>query len=145
MRQFLREAGKGGIKKLELGFFSTARYPDGTTVAEVAATQEFGDNPKNGPIIPERPFFRKAMANYKRDMHKIIIRGIDRRKMVIDKRLGEALGIYGQDSIDESIRDLREPPLSDFTIEQRRARGTYSTKPLIDTATMVLAVSYRTE
>ena len=145
MRQFLREAGKGGIKKLELGFFSTARYPDGTTVAEVAATQEFGDNPKSGPIIPERPFFRKAMANYKRDMHKIIIRGIDRRKMVIDKRLGEALGIYGQDSIDESIRDLREPPLSDFTIEQRRARGTYSTKPLIDTATMVLAVSYRTE
>ena len=65
---------------MEVGFYSTAKYPDGTPVTNVAAWNEFGfESRKYFPVqskdgtwifikrakpkpIPERPFFRQAVA-----------------------------------------------------------------------------------
>ena len=57
LQRLLREAGKGGVSGVKVGFFSTAKYEDGTPVAAVAAWNEFGTK-----TIPERPFFRRALA-----------------------------------------------------------------------------------
>ena len=48
-----------GKEKLEIGFFETARYPNGTFVAQVAYFNEFGTL-----NIPMRPFFRNAINRY---------------------------------------------------------------------------------
>ena len=42
IRKLLRTALKGGVGEVEVGFFSTATYPNGTPVAAVAAWNEFG-------------------------------------------------------------------------------------------------------
>ena len=78
LRRLLREAGKGGVSGVKVGFFSTARYEDGTPVAAVAAWNEFGT--KN---IPERPFFRRAIAEMEDGIANIIKAGIDPRRMTV--------------------------------------------------------------
>ena len=45
-----------GKEKLEIGFFETARYPNGTFVAQVARYNELGNL-----NIPMRPFFRNVI------------------------------------------------------------------------------------
>ena len=67
LERFLREAGRGGVSSVAVGFFSDAKYQDGTPVAAVAAWNEFGT--KN---IPERPFFRQAIAGMEDGIANII-------------------------------------------------------------------------
>ena len=59
--EFLRRAKTAdGVDTVEIGFFSDAKYPDGTPVTNVAAYNEFGTNGKDGAgAIPERPFSAK--------------------------------------------------------------------------------------
>ena len=59
LNAILLKAEKARIKRVRVGFFSTAKYDDGTSVANVAGIQEFGA-PAVG--IPERPFFRQSIA-----------------------------------------------------------------------------------
>ena len=47
-------------REIQVGFFETAVYPDGTPIAYVAAIQEFGHG-----AIPPRPFLRPAAADNK--------------------------------------------------------------------------------
>ena len=63
LQEFIRKAKTAdGVKYVEIGFYSTARYPDGTPVTNVAAWNEFGTDGKNGVgAIPERPFFRLSI------------------------------------------------------------------------------------
>jgi len=52
LQALFQNAGKGGVKSVDVGVFSSARYPDGTPVALVAAVQEFGaeiDHPGGTP------------------------------------------------------------------------------------------------
>ena len=107
--KFLRTAGKGGVSGVRVGFFSTARYDDGTPVATVAAINEFGSREAN---IPERPFFRQAIAKMEDGVPAIIRRRIDPQRMVIDDRLANQVGAYAagevQDSITRANRQLDE-------------------------------------
>ena len=75
LERFLREAGKGGVSSVAVGFFADAKYQDGTPVAAVAAWNEFGT--KN---IPERPFFRNALAESERGVSNILAKGIDTKR-----------------------------------------------------------------
>ena len=132
LRKVLREIGKGGVPELKVGFFSTARYEDGTPVAAVAAWNEFGTKK-----TPERPFFRRALAEAEDGIGDIIEDGIDPEKMVITLRLAETVGQYVQGEIQESITALKEPPNAPGTIRQKG-----STNPLIDTTHMRGSVTY---
>ena len=88
LRRLLREAGKGGVSGVKVGFFSTAKYQDGTPVAAVAAWNEFGTK-----TIPERPFFRNALAESERGVSRISSQaGIDTEKMVVDEQLAGRVG-----------------------------------------------------
>ena len=135
LERFLREAGKGGVSGVKVGFFSTARYEDGTPVAAVAAWNEFGTE-----SIPERPFFRRALAEAEDGIVKVIAAGIDPERMAVDERLADRVGAYVQGEIQESITALKEPPNSPSTI---RRKG--SSNPLLDSGFMRESVSWEVE
>ena len=135
LRRLLREAGKGGVSGVKVGFFSTARYEDGTPVAAVAAWNEFGT--KN---IPERPFFRNALAESERGVSNILAKGIDTKKMVVGEQLAGRVGAHVQGKIQDSITSLKEPPNAPETV---RRKG--SSDPLLDTGTLRNSVDWEVE
>ena len=137
LQRLLREAGKGGVSGVKVGFFSTAKYGDkrGTPVAAVAAWNEFGTE-----TIPERPFFRNALAESERGVSNILAKGIDTKKMVVDEHLAGRVGEYVQGKIRDSITALKEPPNAPETV---RRKG--SSDPLLDTGTLRNSVAWEVE
>lgn len=120
-------------KGLRVGFLEKAKYPDGTSVAMVAAIQDFGA-PAAG--IPPRPFFRNMVRNKQAEWPKAVENLLKATNYDVDKTLrktGEA--IKGQ--LQQSIRDTNSPPLKPATI---RRKG--FAKPLIDTGHMLNSVDY---
>ena len=79
---FLRKAkGAKGVGSLEIGFYSTAKYPDGTSVTNVAFWMEYGFESKYFPVqakdgtwiyikrqtpkqVPERPFSGSPLPSF---------------------------------------------------------------------------------
>jgi hypothetical protein len=124
---------KAGEPYVKVGFLSGATYPDGTSVALVAAVNEFGA-PSRGQ--PPRPFFRnmiaakqggwsQAVANLMKANHNDVAKALD--------LTGQA--IKGQ--LQQSIIDFTDPPLKASTI---KAKG--FDKPLIDTSHMLNSADY---
>ena len=110
---------------LRVGFLEGATYPDGTSVALVAATQNFGSR-----SIPPRPFFSnmisKRSSGWAGKLANLLrLNSYDARKSL--ELMG--LGIVGQ--IQEEIRVTNSPPLSPATVA---AKG--FDKALIDTSHM---------
>ena len=124
-------------KQLKVGFIDGATYPDGTPVAMVAATNEYG-RPENNQ--PPRPFFRNAIAEHESEWTDAIARGI-RAGYPVDQVL-EVVGAQIQGDVQESIAQLMAPPLSASTIAARKSKGNNSTKPLVDTKVMIGDVNY---
>ncbi|EPV5843372.1 hypothetical protein ACV7K9_002710 [Escherichia coli] len=130
-------ASKLDSKQLKVGFIDGATYPDGTPVAMVAATNEYG-RPENNQ--PPRPFFRNAIAEHESEWTDAIARGI-RAGYPVDQVL-EVVGAQIQSDVQESIAQLMTPPLAASTIAARKSRGNNSTKPLVDTKVMIGDVNY---
>lgn len=134
LQEVFKKAGKGGIKHVDVGFFSSATYPDGTTVAAVAAWNEFGTK-----IIPERPFFRIANAENELNLIRIITTQVDPLTMVITKRIGNSLGVNHQGAVQKSMVDLRDPENAESTLIKKKGK----TNPLIHTNKMNRSVTYK--
>lgn len=117
-----REFGKGG--QLRVGFLEGATYPDGTSVAMVAAINNFGA-PEKG--IPPRPFFtnmiRENSGKWGEEFQGALkLTNFDVRKAL--SLMGEL--IAGQ--IRESIVATTTPPNSPVTnlLKQRFPMGGYT-------------------
>lgn len=117
---------------LRVGFLSNATYPNGKSVALIAAIQNFGA-PSRG--IPPRPFMSAAVAKYSPGWPKgiatLLKGGAD---------VDTALNITGsviKGQIQQSIRDTNDPPLSPITV----ARKGFS-KPLIHTSNLINSVDF---
>ena len=120
-----------GKEKLEIGFFETARYPNGTFVAQVARYNEFGTL-----NIPMRPFFRNAINKNIKKWYATLQNAINQNATP-----SKALSIVGEVAradIIQSITDLRTPPNAQSTIKQKK-----STNPLINTGLMRRSVTYK--
>lgn len=116
---------------LRVGFLDGATYPDGTSVPEVAAKNEYG-----AKGVPMRPYFRTMIKDKKANWAVSIGQVLANNHYDIDKTwqlMGE--GIKGQ--LQTSIRDWQAPPNSQLTID---AKG--FNKPLIDTGHMLNSVDY---
>lgn len=139
---FIRNAKAArGVKGVEVGFFSTSKYPDGTPVTNVAAFNEFGTETAGGGVrTPERPFFRQAIEQGKRQLPAVLRKSVNPRTMAVTKKVAGRLGLAMQGIIQESITDLTEPPNAPSTIRAKR-----SSNPLIDTGFMRSQVTYRVE
>lgn len=136
------DAAESALQSLQLkvGFIDGATYPDGTSIAMVAATNEYGRPEKNQP---PRPFFRNAITEHESEWSEKIADGI-KAGTPVDQVLDSVGGVIAAD-VFASIKNLMEPPLSPATIHQRRSRKVRpndSTKPLVDTGVMIRDVHY---
>ncbi len=126
--------GTVGPKKVSVGFLEGATYPDGTSVATVAAAQEFGTD-----TIPPRPFFRSMVAAKQGEWGPALAVQLTKTGFDVEKSLRRAgEGIKGQ--LQQSILDTNSPPLAESTV---KAKG--FDKPLIDTGVMLRSVDYRVD
>lgn len=130
----------------KVGFFESAKYPDGTPVAYVASVQEFG-YAEGG--IPPRSFMRTTAAEQGKNWTdafgkgaKAIARGTFTAHQVMD-----AVGQLAAGDIRKKISEITSPPLKDATIKARQRRYADKktvgklAKPLVDTAVMVNSVT----
>lgn len=118
----------------QIGFPSGINYEDGTSVAYVAAIQEFGA-PAVG--IPPRPFMQPTVKEKKDTWVKIIEKQLP--KVALGKMSAfdvlDLVGISAAADIQTKISSIYTPPNAPATI---RAKG--SAKPLIDTGLMLASV-----
>lgn len=124
-------------KSLYVGFVDKATYPDGTSVATVAVENEYGVPERNQPA---RPFFRNAISMHEADWKDLITRGFK-----VGQSWGNIIEVLGATIVADvkgSIIQLVDPPIAQFTIDQRVKRGNTSIKPLEDTKTMLNDVTY---
>jgi hypothetical protein len=123
----------GRDDELRVGFLEGATYPDGTSVAMVAAINEYG-RPENNQ--PPRPFFRKMINEKSPGWASSIGRILPTTGYDVEKTLallGE--GIKGQ--LQGSIRRFNDVPLSPVTVAKKGFE-----KQLIDTGVMINSVDY---
>lgn len=128
LRELVDRFGRGG--QVRVGFLENATYPDGTSVATVAAAQNFGAPSRN---IPPRPFFSNMVEEKQHEWPealRIALEGGASTDQAL-ALLGE--GMRGQ--LQQSIRDTNSPPLSPVTVERKGFD-----KPLIDKADMINSV-----
>ena len=132
--EFVRKAKRAqarAVHQVAWGFFSTARYPAGEAVTNVAASHEYGIG------VPERPFFRQSLAGAERALRAIVRDGLDGRTMAVTERTANRVGAHFAGELQESITRLRTPPNSPATI---RRKG--SSNPLLDTGLMRASVTW---
>lgn len=160
-------AKKADGARVEVGFFETAKYSDGTSVAAVAASNEFGV-PSQG--IPSRPFFRNAISknNGWTQLAEQAMGAAARGKISTMNAL-EQMGLKMAADVKSAIVAGGFEPIAQSTIDARMARKTkgvdralsadpdnkalkakkaeklkqgVAIKPLIDTGQMMQAVTY---
>ena len=116
---------------VRVGFLSDATYPDGTPVALVAATQNFGSMSQG---IPPRPFFTNMVADKSSEWGDKLARLLEANDYDVEKALAlMGQGIAGQ--LRQAITDTNAPPLAPETV---RRKG--FDKPLVDTGHMLASV-----
>ena len=119
---------------MSVGFLEGATYPDGTSVAMVAAIQNFGA-PAAG--IPARPFF----SNMVKDKAPEWGDGVAQALEASDNDSARALAIVGEGikgQLQEAIASYSAgPPLKPATV---RRKG--FDKQLVDTGHMLNSVGY---
>lgn len=118
----------------QIGFPLGINYEDGTSVAYVAAIQEFGA-PAVG--IPPRPFMQPTVNEKKDTWVKTIEKSLP--KVALGKMSAfdvlDLVGMQAAADIQTKISSIYTPPNAPATI---RAKG--SAKPLIDTGLMLASV-----
>lgn len=116
LKEMLAEAQK---KKLQIGFFDSSTYPDGTPVAYVAAIQEFGSGP-----IPARPFIRPTIAEQRQAWLDTLSRGykaVVNGTITMDSMLNQ-VGSRAAGEVKIAISKVQSPPLSITTLLLRKRK-----------------------
>lgn len=156
LKAFLRRARSAqarSVERVEVGFFSEARYPDGTPVTAVAAWNEFGTEQGGEVHTPERPFLRNAAADFPEITRPILREGLDPRTLVVDSPLASRVGLAQKGRIQQEITTLNDPPNAPITVQGGwmrtktgkliKIKGKKSSRPLIDTGFMRQSVTFR--
>lgn len=119
--EFIEKAGRGSVRGVDVGVFASAKYPNGTLVAAVAAWNEFGTS-----TIPERPALRNANKANEKVLLKILRTKVDPKTMVVTPRVAGLLGSSLQGAMQQSIVSLSTPENTESTIRAKK-----SSNPLI--------------
>ena len=129
------------VQGVAVGFFSSAKYPDGTPVTNVAAWNEYGTNASSErPFdVPARPFMRPTVAEEKDNVRQLLRQVVDPETMTVTRRDADLLGAYVAGRIQAKITSIRTPPNSPRTTQKKG-----SSNPLLDTAFMRSAVTWET-
>lgn len=132
-----------GQTETRVGWFDSARYPDGTPVALAATTQEFGSAKKR---IPPRSYMRPAIAEGRAEWSAAAASGF---KAVADGRYTpfqvlDAIGSAAAGSVRQKISEVNSPALKASTIAARKREGVSGTKPLVATTLMITTLTHQT-
>lgn len=133
LKAVFQKAGKGGISSVDIGVFASAKYPDGTPVAAVAAWNEFGT-----ATIPERPAIRIANKENEKTLLNLIKKTVDPETMVITPRIGGLIGANHQGATQQSIVKLSDPANAPRTIKAKK-----SSNPLVDTGFYKNSITFK--
>jgi hypothetical protein len=134
-------------KEVRVGFLQEATYPNGTSVAMIAAIQNWGA-PARG--IPPRPFF-SDMIQKKQGEWPAAIGGLLMANNYDALRTLQLTGEAVAGQLRTSIVDTNDPPLAESTLRKRGVGGmvynakdmsTFGAKPLVDTGHMLNSVDY---
>lgn len=134
--------------ELQAGIFEESTYPDGLSVATIAAAHEFGT-----ANIPARSFLRSTLVKKAGEWSNDLAALLKANPGEIKKSL-ETLGDVIVADISQTIEDGISPALEPETVEAKRRRGknnkTVNIKrnkgvsnpelPLVDTGTMQRAI-----
>jgi len=123
----------------KVGWPADATYQDGQVVAKVALANEFGVTDEFGDqVVPERPFFRLANLEFKSKAGSLLTQLIRASDGVVDRKATRRMGMFHVNLVQNSIRDLKEPPNAPSTIARKGGKS----NPLIDTGLMRRSVNY---
>ena len=124
--------------RCRVGFFATAKYADGISVASVARHNEFGT--KSG--VPARPFMRPAIHRNYENLVDLLHRKYTEAIRNNDDTMNVLVqfGMYCQGLIQEQIINTWEPPNAPSTIKRKGFNA-----PLRDTKVMLHSVSHQEE
>lgn len=118
---------------LRVGFLHGATYPDGTSVAMVAAIQNWGA-PAAG--IPPRPFFSNMVKDQSRGWGKDVSTALKFSNYDISTALA-LVGEHIRGQLQQAINDFNGTPLKEETIKRKGFD-----KQLIDSSHMVNSADY---
>jgi len=136
LSELIKQVEALGKLKAEVGWQDTARYENGTPVALVAQTQEFG-SPKRR--IPPRPMVRPTILAQKKVWSdsmglgvKAVAQGTRSPLQVM-----QAIGELAAGDVRMTITQINSPPLAESTKAGRVRRGLEPAKPLQATGLML--------
>lgn len=131
-----------------VGWGKNQKYEDGTPVAAVAVTQEFGDTTRH---IPPRPFMRPAVENNGNNWKKQFAGGIKKvlHGEILTGEVVETIALLAEGDIKKAIKAVTSPPLKTSTVmarlkgkKQGKAVSLTAAKPLVDTGDMLDSITH---
>lgn len=136
LQALIKQVEALGKLKAEVGWQDTAKYPDGTPVALVAQTHEYGSPARS---IPPRPVVRPTILAEKRNWSDTM--GLGVKAVVQGSRsplqVMEAIGELAAGEVRQAITQVNSPPLKERTKAARKRRGLEQEKPLQATGLML--------
>lgn len=137
----LTEIGK---LRASVGWHETAKYPDGTPVAGVAATQEYGSVKKN---IPPRPMVRPTIAEQRNEWSRVAglgFKAVSQNTRTPDQVV-TALGELAAGDVRQKITQIMTPELAESTKRARTRQGYKPDKPLVRSGHMLATCTSEVE
>lgn len=116
---------------IKVGIMADAKYPDGTSVAEVAQWNNFGIQD-----IPPRPFMSKAISKNQDKWLNVLSN--DLKKSGDYEKSLNVLGNVMTGDIKKEITDIKTPANSQETINKKG-----SSNPLIDTGLLRNSITFK--
>lgn len=132
-KKYFRELKKMTDMEIQVGFQGDQKYEDGTSIAKVAAINEFGASD-----IPERPFMRQSFENHEGELQA----ACDAAQRLVSsggsaEQALQQIGVVAKGLVQDEIVNGGFAPNAESTIKKKG-----SEQPLIDTGTMRQSVNF---
>ena len=132
-KKYFRELKKMTDMEIQVGFQGDQKYEDGTSIAQVAAVNEFGASD-----IPERPFMRQSFENHEGELQA----ACDAAQRLVSsggsaEQALQQIGVVAKGLVQDEIVNGGFTPNAESTIKKKG-----SEQPLIDTGTMRQSVNF---
>ena len=132
-KKYFRELKKMTDMEIQVGFQGDQKYEDGTSIAQVAAVNEFGASD-----IPERPFMRQSFENHEGELQAVC----DAAQRLVSsggsaEQALQQVGVVAKGLVQDEIVNGGFAPNAESTIKKKG-----SEQPLIDTGTMRQSVNF---
>lgn len=132
-KKYFRELKKMTDMEIQVGFQGDQKYEDGTSIAQVAAINEFGASD-----IPERPFMRQSFENHEGELQA----ACDAAQRLVSsggsaEQALQQIGVVAKGLVQDEIVNGGFAPNAESTIKKKGSEQT-----LIDTGTMRQSVNF---